>query len=123
MIPRGGKKGAGGARNPPPMERRSLFERDGPRRYDCLFARRPGAVAKRRRTGSRAPPDRRFALPQPAPVSSLAARRQAEQGASAGLGAEPLLLPEHDTPQRRRGDLAVPRSRDSEGMAAPNRRP
>ena len=52
-------------------------------------------LQKRRRTRSNAPPDRRDALSQSASVSPAAAWRQAEQGTGAGLGAEPLLLPEH----------------------------
>ena len=68
-------------------------------------------LEQRRGTGSRAPPYRRDALSQPASVSPAAARRQAQQGPGAGLGAEPLLLSEHDPDQGRGGDLALPRPR------------
>ena len=57
------------------------------------------------------------------PFHRLLARRQAEQGTGAGLGAEPLFLPEHDSAQGRGGDLALPRPRHPAGMAAPDRGP
>src|SRR5258708_23023558 len=92
------------------FERRDL-ERGDLERDDSLLARWQRALEKRRGTGSDAPPDRGCALSQSASVSPAAARRQTEQGAGAGLGAEPLLLPEHYTDQGRGGDLALPRSR------------
>src|SRR5882724_5478577 len=127
----------------PPMERRLHFERrdlesqdleshhlkrgdlerDDLEGDDGLLARRQRAPGKRRRTRNCAPPDRRNALPQSASVSPAAARRQAETGTGAGLGAEPLLLPEHHSDQGRGGDLALPRSRHPARMAAQNRRP
>ena len=107
----------------PPMERRLRCERDNHERDDSLLARRQRAAEQRRGTGSRPAPHRRDPLSQPASVSPAAARRQAEQGPGAGLGAEPLLLPEHHSDQGRGGDLALPRPRHPHGMAASDRGP
>src|SRR5438876_675030 len=76
------------------------------------------AAEQCRGTGSGAPADRGYPLSQSASVPSAIARRQAEQGTGAGLGAEPLLLPEHHSDQGCRGDLALPRPRHPARMAA-----
>src|SRR5260370_22955652 len=102
----------------PPMERRSCFERDELERDDGLFARQQRDAEQRRRTGSSTPSDRGHPLSQSASVPSAIARRQAEQGTGAGLGIEPLLLPEHHSDQGCRGDLALPRPRHPARMAA-----
>src|SRR5260370_8572485 len=104
------------------MERRSCFERDELERDDSLLAWRQRALEKRRRTGSGAAPARGCALSQFASISPPAARRQTEQGTGPGLGAEPLLLPEHNSNQGCGGDLAVPRPRHPARMAPPDRR-
>ena len=105
----------------PPTERRSRCECRRHDWNDRTIDRQGHHAQQRRGTGSDAAPYRRDALSQPAPVPPAAARRQAQQGPGAGLGAEPLLLPEHDPAEGRDGDLAVPRPRHPHRMAAPDR--
>ncbi len=64
---------------------------------------------------------RRDPLSQPASVPPPAARRQAQQGPSPGLGSQPLLLSEHDPAEGRDGDHALPRPQHADRVAPSHR--